>query len=641
MGIDQWPCIPDSLADFLNEDMIRFVIAGAAEKYGIAISIVEASGQRYDPFNLEQNYQPFCKFFRHHRENGEAAFPGADDACREWDKMVAQDFLQRTDIPLKVPQDSPCWMGLQDYVVIMETGGYRYALLTGQYLHEEGKPSRLDQVHTAVDKWARERKFKDCGPLNELKAKVAEHRVCTQDDKQWLCDAVRDINEIFDGYWKKQRDINQGQILGWLSTELAQLTTSGKEPNWQALETILGQLSERLGCRQVLLFASESRRAQRSPENILRLKASVGLPQVNREARPHLNWQKAGCAGYGRALVLDPKSRDPIWKRGIRRDNVPQVQPGNVLRALGDEATGLRCVVTVGQFDALEQATSEDVREFLDQLLTRICERVQRLLLQASLEHSEDSLRKGRDFLAHQVRSRLDVIVGYQETVRELLQGIEDRGYFDVTDGNLTTAIADLQEFSNLAHRDEPLLGDPTKLHREVITVPAIIEAALDHHASYAEAEEVDLLTGKISSAPVEIDPFWLRTMLIHLVHNAIKYSREPLRGGTRWVNLRAEQVGQDLVIEVENFGLGILPEYLETIFEKGTRIIEGTRFERTPGMGRGLWEARRIAHVFGGKVQARSRHHSGDLVTRENINECITTVSVVLPVHTRTEGRE
>ena len=633
MSINQWPCSPDSLADLMSEDMIRFAIAGASAKHNLPMALVEPDGRRYDAFNDQQNYKPFCRYLRGSDERGNEFFPGADEACKLWDQMVALDVLDNPNDETMIVREYSCWMELRDYVIVSEMGGHRYALFSGQYLTEAG-PRGLDPVRKAADTWVRRNTPESLGHLETLKKKVEEHPVASAEDKTRLCEAAQDIDEIFDKYWKQQRQLLQSEISGSLSDKLAQLGTADRDPDWQRLETVLEWLCERLGCGQALHFASDARRPTADPGNVLRLRAAAGLPDENRMAPPHFNWQKAGAMATGLDLICDPTSRYPIWKRAIRGDNVPKIPPNNVMIALGDEASELRCAIVLGGFRDTDQALRQDTQDFLDQLLTRIGERVQHLLLQANLAHSERSLREGRDFLAHQVRSRLDMIMDYQEDVWELCERSEYDAELEAQNANLSTTITDLVEFSDLVQADEPLLRDPTALHWEIVTVEPILEAVLDYHASYASREGVDLRKRYDSSALIRVDPFWLRTMFLHLVHNAIKYSRKPKQGDIRWIAVRATTVEETLLVEVENFGLGILPEYLERVFERGTRVIEGTRFEEKSGMGRGLWEARRIASVFGGTIEARSRHHSGGAVTHQRIDECITTFSVRIPIY-------
>jgi hypothetical protein len=49
MPMSQWPCRPESLKDLMNEELIRFVLAGAIEKYRTPLTIVDVQ-ERYDPF---------------------------------------------------------------------------------------------------------------------------------------------------------------------------------------------------------------------------------------------------------------------------------------------------------------------------------------------------------------------------------------------------------------------------------------------------------------------------------------------------------------------------------------------------------------------------------------------------------------
>jgi signal transduction histidine kinase len=87
------------------------------------------------------------------------------------------------------------------------------------------------------------------------------------------------------------------------------------------------------------------------------------------------------------------------------------------------------------------------------------------------------------------------------------------------------------------------------------------------------------------------------------------------------WVDIWTERSGDKIGIFIENFGLGIPKEDLERIFN--SRAVAR----------RGLHEAGRIAFAHGGKITVTSVHYTGEEVRKEAIDECITTVSVIVPL--------
>lgn len=106
-----------------------------------------------------------------------------------------------------------------------------------------------------------------------------------------------------------------------------------------------------------------------------------------------------------------------------------------------------------------------------------------------------------------------------------------------------------------------------------------------------------------LPSHPVRLtaDPDRLRQAVSNLVVNAVKYTPP---GGRIWV--KATQEADDVVIRVEDTGIGIAPAVLPRIFELFTR--ESRAEDLVPGgLGVGLAIVNQIAELHGGGAQARS----------------------------------
>jgi PAS domain S-box-containing protein len=100
---------------------------------------------------------------------------------------------------------------------------------------------------------------------------------------------------------------------------------------------------------------------------------------------------------------------------------------------------------------------------------------------------------------------------------------------------------------------------------------------------------------------PVRVDAERMQQVLLNLLSNALKYTPA---GGRIWV--QTTQEGHEVVLRVEDTGMGIAPEVLPRIFELFTR--EAAAVERDPGgLGIGLAMVRQIVSLHGGSVQARS----------------------------------
>ncbi|WP_167772527.1 PAS domain-containing sensor histidine kinase [Ramlibacter henchirensis] len=99
----------------------------------------------------------------------------------------------------------------------------------------------------------------------------------------------------------------------------------------------------------------------------------------------------------------------------------------------------------------------------------------------------------------------------------------------------------------------------------------------------------------------VDVDRPKFHQAASNLVSNAIKYTP---RGGKVWI--KATQEGRDVLMRVEDTGLGISAELLPRLFELFSRGAAAE--EAAPGgMGIGLSVVRELIDLHGGSVEARS----------------------------------
>ena len=143
-----------------------------------------------------------------------------------------------------------------------------------------------------------------------------------------------------------------------------------------------------------------------------------------------------------------------------------------------------------------------------------------------------------------------------------------------------------------LAVAREP--GDPTDIVAEAV-------AAFQPQAA---AKNV-ALTAEISPLPslVTFDPARLLQVMTNLLSNAIKFT---LANGH--VVVRADRVGDEVVIAVSDTGVGIPSDQLEAVF---ARFVQVTKNDQR-GVGLGLYISRSIVQGHGGRIWAESKIGEG-----------------------------
>ncbi|HRQ24075.1 MAG TPA: HAMP domain-containing sensor histidine kinase, partial [Anaerolineales bacterium] len=143
-----------------------------------------------------------------------------------------------------------------------------------------------------------------------------------------------------------------------------------------------------------------------------------------------------------------------------------------------------------------------------------------------------------------------------------------------------------------------------------------------DVMASKAVEDDIQLRVESPEGLPVlEADRDKIKQVLLNLLSNAVKYNRP---NGT--VMLRAEAREKEVVIYVQDTGVGIPDEAVPHLFEKFYRVREHE--SRAAGTGLGLSICKQIVHGHGGRIEVKSKLGVG------------TIFSIHLPRSSRTTPR-
>ncbi|QHU99101.1 sensor histidine kinase [Synechocystis sp. CACIAM 05] len=110
----------------------------------------------------------------------------------------------------------------------------------------------------------------------------------------------------------------------------------------------------------------------------------------------------------------------------------------------------------------------------------------------------------------------------------------------------------------------------------------------------------------------VKFDPVLLKPVLTHLLANGIKYSPTILT-----IDLLLLESPEEIIFEIQDYGIGIPETELEKIFEPFQR---GSNVGHIAGIGIGLTIARKLITFYGGRIEIKSELGQG------------TTVSLVIP---------
>ncbi|WP_283139610.1 sensor histidine kinase [Rhizohabitans arisaemae] len=217
-------------------------------------------------------------------------------------------------------------------------------------------------------------------------------------------------------------------------------------------------------------------------------------------------------------------------------------------------------------------------------------------------------LEEAKDlFLAttsHELRTPITVVRGFASTLarrwdeladderRTAVQAIADRAQ------SLAQLVEHLLLGAQLGANELPVTIESFDMARVIKIVTMGLPALSERHTI-----EVDIP----DDLPFALgDPLATDTILGQLLENAFKYSPQ---GGVIRVRALAER--DQIVVLVEDEGIGIAPGDYERIFERFVQGEAGDR-RRFGGVGLGLYIVRSLARAQGGDVIARARDSGG-----------------------------
>jgi len=222
----------------------------------------------------------------------------------------------------------------------------------------------------------------------------------------------------------------------------------------------------------------------------------------------------------------------------------------------------------------------------------------------------EKALKAKTEFLAttsHEIRTPLNGILGMTQILlanRRLEDEVRDQVQVVHGAGEAMRALVD--DILDVAKMET---GEVTVVDEEV-GFRAILEDAARLWSGHAEAKGLRL-TLAIEDVPerVRSDGARLRQIVFNLLSNAVKFTP---RGS---VTLRARDEAENLVIEVEDSGVGIPEDHLSLIFEAFHQVDGGTT-RQFSGTGLGLSICHKLVAALGGTIAVRSVPGEGSVFT-------------------------
>jgi PAS domain S-box-containing protein len=327
----------------------------------------------------------------------------------------------------------------------------------------------------------------------------------------------------------------------------------------------------------------------------LRLAAHGGITEESAGAlrRPEVAEALCGAAWRG----------EPVHAARLQESDAPLARAAEFLDIRTYSCYPLlaeyRVLGTMAFASRTKDELAPDELEFLQTVSHYVTAAYERLHHIAQLQQSDRRKDEFLATLAHELRNPLAPLRNMLELIKgedvgsELLGQARDTMERQL--GQMVRLVDDLLDVSRITR-------DKLELRKEDVQLASVVHQAVEAARPLAESAGHEL-TVVLPPKPIAVhaDPVRLAQVFGNLLTNACKYT-EP--GGR--IRLTVERQRGDVVVTVEDNGIGIPPEKLAGIFEIFSQVQSA--LERSQGgLGIGLTLVKRLTEMHGGSVEAKS----------------------------------
>ncbi|MBX5283195.1 response regulator [Rhizobium sp. NLR10a] len=235
--------------------------------------------------------------------------------------------------------------------------------------------------------------------------------------------------------------------------------------------------------------------------------------------------------------------------------------------------------------------------------------------LRQLLSRAEAADRAKSEFLAnmsHEIRTPMNGVLGMAELLAKTNLDARQKTFIDiiVKSGNaLLTIINDILDFSKID-------AGQMKLRKAAFDITEAVEDVATLLSSHAAEKNIELLVRAAPDLPAAVigDAGRFRQIVTNLVGNAVKFTE----CGHVFVDVGFETIaGGEImaIIRIEDTGIGIPREKLETVFDKFSQV-DTSSTRRHEGTGLGLAITAGLVDLFGGYINVESEWGKGSVFT-------------------------
>jgi light-regulated signal transduction histidine kinase (bacteriophytochrome) len=139
---------------------------------------------------------------------------------------------------------------------------------------------------------------------------------------------------------------------------------------------------------------------------------------------------------------------------------------------------------------------------------------------------------------------------------------------------------------------------EPLDLNLVVRDVLEDLDSLVQHTGGVVRSQDLPTL---------RVQQFHIEQVFHHLIENALTYRSENVPE----IDISAERIGMNWQVSIKDNGIGIEPQYQDTIFGLFKRL---QKRDESSGSGIGLATCRKIIESYGGRIWVESRPGNGSI---------------------------
>lgn len=242
------------------------------------------------------------------------------------------------------------------------------------------------------------------------------------------------------------------------------------------------------------------------------------------------------------------------------------------------------------------EAASQKVEKWSEKQKTEI----------ATLQKQEKFRKEFLGNVAHELKTPAFNLQGYILTLLD--GGLEDEtiniDYLKRAANNAERMISIIEDLDEISRLDSGEIA----IHKSAFSLNDLAIEVIHAHEIQAKKKSIELKLEKSKDYAVNADKDKIRQVLTNLIVNAIKYG---IQGG--WIKVQFTDMENNVMVEVEDNGIGIDEKHLPRLFERFYRVDE-SRSRELGGSGLGLAIVKHIIDAHQQKIGVRSSVKSGSV---------------------------